>query len=118
MIFGYGAQGAALGFVLLLVAASAAVPIGIWGAALGIVVLHLRGRSSEPKILFWVALPPHCRFAVVGSQIWRPGARSRGAGSTRHEQRRARACLPGVAVRARQAWRARPGASAASREKP
>lgn len=73
MIFGYGAQGAALGFVLLpLVAASAAVPVGIWGAALGHVVLHLRGRSSEPKILFWVALAAALSLpAVVGSQIWR-----------------------------------------------
>ena len=54
-----------------LVAATAAVPIGIWGAALGHVVLHLRGRSSEPKILFWVALAAALSPAVVGSQIWR-----------------------------------------------
>ena len=73
MIFGYGAQGAALGFVLLpLVAATAAVPVGIWGAALGHVVLHVRGRSSEPKILFWVALAAALSLpAVVGSEIWR-----------------------------------------------
>ena len=71
MIFGYGAQGAALGFVLLpLVAASAAVPIGI-GAALGhVAVLHLRG-SSEPKILFRGARRRTVVPAVVGSQIWR-----------------------------------------------
>ena len=73
MIFGYGAQGAALGFMLLpLVAAIAAVPVGIWGAALGHVVLHVRGRSSEPKILFWVALAAALSLpAVVGSEIWR-----------------------------------------------
>jgi len=39
-----------------LVAAAAAVPVGIWGAALGHVVLHLRGRAPEPKIVFWAAL--------------------------------------------------------------
>lgn len=51
------AQGAALSFVFVpLVAAAAAVPLGIWGAALGHVVLHLRGRASEPKIVFWAAL--------------------------------------------------------------
>ena len=73
MIFAYGAANAALGFVLLpLVAATAAVPIGIWGAALGHVVLHLRGRSSEPKILFWVALAAALSLpAVVASEISR-----------------------------------------------
>ena len=73
MIFTHGAASAALGFVLLpLVAATAAVPVGIWGAALGHVVLHLRGRSSEPKILFWVALAATLSLpAVVGSEIWR-----------------------------------------------
>ena len=73
MILRYGAEGAALGFVLLpLVAATAAVPVGIWGAALGHVVLHLRGRSSEPKMLFWVALAASLSLpAVVGSEIWR-----------------------------------------------
>ena len=73
MIFAHGAASAALGFVLLpLVAATAAVPVGIWGAALGHVVLHLRGRSSEPKILFWVALAATLSLpAVVGSEIWR-----------------------------------------------
>lgn len=35
---------------------AAAVPVGIWGAALGHVVLHLRGQAAEPKIVFWVAL--------------------------------------------------------------
>ena len=73
MILAYGAANAALGFVLLpLVAATAAVPIGIWGAALGHVVLHLRGRSSEPKILFWVALAAALSLpAVVASEISR-----------------------------------------------
>ena len=55
-ILSHGAP-AAFSFVLVpLVAAAAAVPAGVWGLALGHVVLHLRGRSQEPKILFWVAL--------------------------------------------------------------
>ena len=33
-----------------------ALPVGVWGAAVGHVVLHLRGRASEPKALFWSAL--------------------------------------------------------------
>ncbi len=57
MILSHGSSTAGLGFIFLpLVAAAAAVPIGIWGAALGHVVLHLRGRAPEPKIVFWVAL--------------------------------------------------------------
>ncbi len=58
--------------LLPLVAATAAVPVGIWGAALGHVLLHLRGRSSEPKLLFWVALAAALSLpAVIGSEIWR-----------------------------------------------
>jgi hypothetical protein len=73
MIFAYGAASAALGFVLLpLVAASAAVPVAIWGAALGHVVLHLRGRASEPRIFFWVALAAALSLpAVIASEIGR-----------------------------------------------
>ena len=57
MILSHGSSTAGLGFILLpLVAAASAVPIGIWGAAVGHVVLHLRGRAAEPKIVFWVAL--------------------------------------------------------------
>jgi hypothetical protein len=54
------AQGSALaGFSFAfvpLVAAVAAVPAALWGAALGHVVLHLRGRAPEPKAVFWAAL--------------------------------------------------------------
>lgn len=51
------AHGSVLGFIVLpLVAAVVAVPAAVWGAALGHVVLHLRGRASEPKIVFWAAL--------------------------------------------------------------
>jgi hypothetical protein len=57
MIFSHGSSTAPLGFIFLpFVAAAAAVPIGLWGAALGHVVAHLRGRAAEPKVVFWVAL--------------------------------------------------------------
>jgi hypothetical protein len=55
-----------------LAAAAVAVPAAVWGAALGHVVLHLRGRAREPKIVFWSALmaallPP----AVLAWELWR-----------------------------------------------
>jgi hypothetical protein len=51
------AHGSVLGFIVLpLVAAVVAVPAALWGAALGHVVLHLRGRAPEPKAVFWAAL--------------------------------------------------------------
>lgn len=73
MILSHGSSSAGLGFVFLpLVAAAAAVPIGIWGAALGHVVAHLRGRASEPKIVFWVALVAAASLPVaVASEVWR-----------------------------------------------
>jgi hypothetical protein len=73
MILSHGSSTAGLGFIFLpLVAAAAAVPIGIWGAALGHVVLHLRGRAPEPKIVFWVALVAAASLpVVVGFEIWK-----------------------------------------------
>jgi hypothetical protein len=73
MILSHGSSTAGLGFIFLpLVAAAAAVPIGIWGAALGHVVLHLRGRAPEPKIVFWVALLAAASLPVtVGYEIWK-----------------------------------------------
>ena len=56
-IFAQGSAAAGLSFVFVpLVAAVAAVPAGVWGAAVGHVVLHLRGLAPEPKIVFWSAL--------------------------------------------------------------
>jgi hypothetical protein len=68
-----GSGDAVLGFVLLpLVAAAAAVPAGIWGAALGHVVEHLRGRAAEPKIVFWAALVAAASLpAAAGYEAWR-----------------------------------------------
>lgn len=48
---------AAIGYLALpLVSAIAAIPIGIWGAALGHVVLRLRGRIAGPPMVFVAAL--------------------------------------------------------------
>src|SRR5688572_27343495 len=48
---------AAFGYVYLpLVAALAAIPIAIWGAALGHAVLHLRGVVESPRVVFVAAL--------------------------------------------------------------
>jgi hypothetical protein len=73
MIFAHGSPVAGLGFVFLpLVAAAAAVPVAIWGAALGHVVAHLRGRAAEPKIVLWAALAASASLpAVLGYEIWR-----------------------------------------------
>ena len=73
MILAHGSPAAGLGFVFLrLVAAAAAVPVAIWGAALGHVVAHLRGRAAEPKIVLWAALAASASLpAVLGYEIWR-----------------------------------------------
>jgi hypothetical protein len=73
MILTHGSPAAGLGFVFLpLVAAAAAVPVAIWGAALGHVFAHLRGRAAEPKIVLWVALAASASLpAVLGYEIWR-----------------------------------------------
>jgi hypothetical protein len=72
MILSHGSSTAGLGFIFLpLAAAAAAVPIGLWGAALGHVVLHLRGRADEPRIVFWVALVAAASLPLtVGYEIW------------------------------------------------
>jgi len=72
MILSQPDPAAAFGFVLVpLIAAAAAVPLAVWGAALGHVVLHLRGRASEPRAVFWAALiavilPP----AALAWDLW------------------------------------------------
>ena len=73
MILSRGSAAAGLAFVFVpLAAAAAAVPTAVWGAALGHVLLHLRGRASEPKAVFWAALaaailPP----AALAWELWR-----------------------------------------------
>ena len=73
MILSHQGSNAALGFIFVpLVAAAAAVPVGIWGAALGHVVAHLRGRAAEPKVVFWVALAAALSLpATIGTEIWK-----------------------------------------------
>jgi hypothetical protein len=71
MILSHASAGAGLGFVLVpLVAAAAAVPVAIWGAALGHVAEHLRGRAREPKVVLWAALFAAASLPVtVGYEI-------------------------------------------------
>ena len=52
-----GSSTAALGYIYLpLVAALAAIPIGLWGMALGHAVLRLRGAVQSPPMVFVAAL--------------------------------------------------------------
>lgn len=56
-IFASGGSTAALGFVFVpLVAVLAAIPVGIWGAALGYVVRRLRGAAQGSPIVLVAAL--------------------------------------------------------------
>jgi hypothetical protein len=73
MILSHGSSTAGLGFIFLpLLAAAAAVPLALWGAALGHVVLHLRGRAREPRIVFWVAVAAAASLpATVAYEVWK-----------------------------------------------
>ena len=56
-IYASGSSTAALGYIYLpLVAALAAIPIGLWGMALGHAVLWLRGAVQSPPMVFVAAL--------------------------------------------------------------
>lgn len=72
MILSHPGPAAGFGFIFVpLIAAAAAVPLAVWGAALGHVVLHLRGRAQEPRIVFWVALAAAAAVpAVLGYELW------------------------------------------------
>lgn len=72
MIFSQPGPAGAFGFIFVpLVAAAAAVPLAVWGAALGHVVLHLRGRAPEPKAVFWAALAAALAVpAVLAYELW------------------------------------------------
>jgi hypothetical protein len=85
MILSHQGSGAAFGFILVpLVAAAAAVPVGIWGAALGHVVAHLRGRAHEPKIVFGAALIAALSLPVaVGYTVWQGKSLERAVHETR-----------------------------------
>jgi hypothetical protein len=64
---------AVIGYVLLpFLAALGAVLAGIWGAALGHVVLCLRGKLQGPRLVFAAALAAAAALpAAVGHEIWR-----------------------------------------------
>ena len=68
-----GGSEAAVGYLLVpFMAAVAAIPSGIWGAALGHVVLRLRGVVGEPWIVFWTAVIAAAALpAVIGYELWR-----------------------------------------------
>lgn len=72
MILSHPGSSAAFGFIFVpLIAAAAAVPLAVWGAALGHVVLHLRGRAPEPKAVFWAALAAAVSMpAVLAYELW------------------------------------------------
>ena len=72
MILADASPTGAFGFVFVpLVAALTAVPVAVWGAAVGHVVLHLRGGAPEPKIVFWVALVAALAMpAVLAYELW------------------------------------------------
>ena len=72
MILSQPDPAAAFGFILVpLIAAAAAVPLAVWGAALGHVVLHLRGLAPEPKAVFWAALVASAALpAVLAYELW------------------------------------------------
>ena len=72
-ILSQGSAAAGFAFVFVpLAAAAAAVPAAVWGAAVGHVVLHLRGLAREPKIVFWVALMAAVLLpAALVWEVWR-----------------------------------------------
>ena len=72
MILADPSAAAGFGFIFVpLVAAVAAVPVAVWGAALGHVLLHLQGRAPEPKIVFWAALIAALSMpAVLAYELW------------------------------------------------
>ena len=72
MILSHRGSLAAFGFIFVpLVAAAAAVPVAVWGAALGHVVLHCQGRAQEPRVVFWAALAAAVSMpAVLAYELW------------------------------------------------
>lgn len=72
MILSQQSSMAAFGFIFVpLIAAAAAVPVAVWGAALGHVVLQLQGRAPEPRVIFWAALAAAVSMpAVLAYELW------------------------------------------------
>jgi hypothetical protein len=72
-IFSSGGSGATLGFLVVpFIAAVAAIPAGIWGAALGHVVLHVRGKIRSPRPVLIAAIVAAASLPVtICYEIWR-----------------------------------------------
>lgn len=72
-ILSSGSSTAALGFLAVpFIAAVAAIPTGIWGAALGHVVLHMRGRVYSPRPVLIAALLAAASLPLtIGYEVWR-----------------------------------------------
>ena len=79
-ILSSGSSTAAIGFIYLpLVAALAAIPVGLWGATLGHVVLRQRGAVQSPRMVFVAALALAASLpALVAYEVQR-GLRLEGA---------------------------------------
>jgi len=84
-IFSSGSSTAALGFLAVpFIAAVAAVVTGIWGAALGHVVLHLRGRVHSLRPVLIAAILAAASLPVtVGYELWRGVSLERAVAQTR-----------------------------------
>jgi hypothetical protein len=72
-IFSAGSAGATFGFLFVpFIAAAAAIPAGVWGAALGHVVLHMRGKIRSPRPVLIAAFVAAVSLPVtIGYEIWR-----------------------------------------------
>ena len=72
-IFSSGSSTAAIGFIFVpLVAVAAAVPVGVWGMALGHVILVLLRRTDTLRPVFITALATALGFpAVVTWELWK-----------------------------------------------
>jgi hypothetical protein len=72
-VFASQGMDAALGYIFVpLLAAACAAAAGIWGAALGHVVLQLRGKVHEPRAVFIAAVMAVLAVpAAVIYELWR-----------------------------------------------
>jgi hypothetical protein len=72
-IFSAGSAGATFGFLVVpFIAAAAAIPAAVWGAALGHVVLHARGKIRSPRPVLIAAVVAAASLPVtICYEIWR-----------------------------------------------
>lgn len=72
-VFSAGSAGATFGFLLVpFIAAAAAIPAAVWGAALGHVVLHMRGKIRSPRPVLIAAVVAAASLPVtICYELWR-----------------------------------------------